>query len=138
MKKRWRSEIWCAGHCLGALILGALIYVLLRPDTTLYRWGDMLGLVKAPICTDSPAFDLLRYYIVDALWAYALTFALFPFMSPIRAAVLSDCWGIIWELAQGSGVVSGTFDLVDIIMYLTAAGIAVLIKKQYDGGRNPK
>ncbi len=119
----------CILNSLIALLLGGVIYTLFRPDTYIYLWVHTL----LPLPTfDFPAtvfVSVLKGYLVDALWAYALTFALCVVIKPISAGVLSVAMGVVWEVCQLCDICSGTFDCLDILMYLTASVIAVLIIK---------
>ena len=113
---------FCLLNCVFALLAGVAIYALLRENTYINK------LINFQSITVSSAFaDFLRFYFVDALWAYALTFALSVFISGISAGVISAVFAAFWELLQLSGIVSGTFDTVDLIMYLSAIFLAVLI-----------
>ncbi len=115
---------FCA-HIVGSLLLGVTIYLLFRKDAYLNQWFGIYG----PLA-DLPyprIINFLRYYFVDALWGYALTFSL-ALVIPLPIAVIGTiAWGTLWELLQRAGWVNGTFDLVDIFMYLIAAGVAATL-----------
>ena len=69
----------------------------------------------------------MRFYLVDAIWAYSLTFALSFFLNEFLSGAISFAFGVLWELFQKSSIFSGTFDVFDIIMYFTASTLAVII-----------
>ena len=62
-------------NCALGLLLGVLIYILFSENTYINK------LISLPFSITTPFTDLLRFYIADALWAYALTFALSIFIN---------------------------------------------------------
>ncbi|MBE6618470.1 MAG: hypothetical protein E7626_01640 [Ruminococcaceae bacterium] len=122
MRKINKFLYFCLLNCIFALLTGVAIYVLLRENTYINK---LINFQKIGV---SSAFaDFLRFYFVDALWSYALTFALSIFISEIMAGVISTVFATSWELLQLCGFVAGTFDIIDLIMYLSAIVVAVLI-----------
>ena len=119
---RGSKNLICLLNCVITLVSGVLIYALLRENTYINNFIDFPN-TKA----SSVLIDFLRFYLVDALWAYALTFALSIFINEIFSGIISTAFGTLWELSQLCRIVSGTFDILDIIMYLSASTIAVLI-----------
>ena len=106
-----------------ALSLGVLIYVSFGENTYINK--------IISISFRSPFTDILLFYVADALWAYALTFALSLFISENLSGILALIYGILWEALQYFYPALGTFDTTDIIMYLSASTFAVLIIKSY-------
>ena len=76
---------------------------------------------------DSLLLDAISFYLPDFLWAYSLTFMLALFCEHRLSGVISSLFGVVWEIMQRIGAVSGTFDMIDILMYITASMFAVLI-----------
>ena len=112
----------CLLNCILALITGMLIYSLFGKGTYID------SIIKLPdINIPHVLSELLRFYLADALWAYALTFSLSLFINEFFAGILSSVLGVSWELCQMLSIVSGTFDIIDILMYLSASALAVLI-----------
>lgn len=111
-------------HAGVALSTGAIIYLLFRENTYL---NNLLNVNQPLQCANNRIIDLLRFYIVDALWGYALVFSLATVIRPILATVCSVSWGILWEFLQLKGIVTGTFDFLDISSYLFSALIALTI-----------
>lgn len=69
------------------------------------------------------------------LWSYALTYTLFLVLEPFRkrvifSAIISTVLGISLELLQYRKVISGTFDILDILFEITAVSLAVVIIKK--------
>lgn len=111
-----------------ALLLGLAIYLCFGENTYLNRLFNIRSLID--ICSS------LRYYIPDFLWAYSLAFMLTPFCGSVLSGVVSSGFGIIWEVMQMINVFNGTFDVVDIMMYITASSIAVLILLLFNRRKN--
>lgn len=125
---------------LAALVTGALIYIFFRRQTIFTAYLGRFG-VKAGAYSsaDIPFGDFIRYYLPDYLWGYALCCQAAALFDVLRikkdgAYILCAAVGIAWEVLQWSGVVSGTGDCVDCIMYLTAVGTVVLIEKSFKKG----
>lgn len=118
-----------------SLFVGLIIYVFLRPETYI---SDFVSTRVKTFCIDKEIvfFQFFKYYFVDALWAYAMTFSLAIFIDEKISCVISICVCIVWELFQLFSIVNGTFDFVDIIMYLAAVIIAVLIIFFYKKGES--
>ena len=85
---------------------------------------------------------LVRYYMSDILWAYALVFALYLAVGSNAARVktafvIAVVFSAVMEVIQLSPVIPGTFDVIDILVEATAEAIAALIiKKQYEEASN--
>ena len=123
MRKRLR---WCV-MSICALFAGALDYTLYRQDTYI---GSLAFWSPLPFHW---GYDFFAYYLPDFLWAFSLTFALFAILSPakrktILCSILTTVYGCFWEFAQHFAWVSGTADYMDILMYLAASFLAVVIK----------
>jgi hypothetical protein len=94
-------------NCIGALLQGALIYGL---RTT----------------------GLLRNYLPDMLWAYALVFALCFLIGQKEAEVFkifitAAVFSTVLELLQITSYVRGTFDFFDILAEILAEALAVFV-----------
>lgn len=74
----------------------------------------------------------VRFYLLDALLAYALMFCLFIILGNTLTAlkksiVISVVLSIVMELLQLLNVVVGTFDICDIFVEIVAIFIASII-----------
>ncbi|MBR5799981.1 MAG: hypothetical protein IKY23_07940 [Lachnospiraceae bacterium] len=81
-------------------------------------------------------FRVLRNYLPDMLWGYALVFALFQIVGNNAAdtkkvMVISFLFSAFMELLQLSSSVKGTFDVLDIGAMLVAEVFAVFIINNY-------
>lgn len=133
-----REVIFCVLNILFALAIGALIYACLGPDTILGRWLCWLS-IEREINSELRAF--LRNWGCDFLWAYALFFSLFIVNGSRTKSLLPSCEvaGITAvaveasQLVEINGVAWGTFDLLDILIELSAicVGAALLRCRRY-------
>lgn len=126
MKKRLFWLIFSAA----ALFAGAMLYGLCRPDTYI---GSFLGaIVSLRISADAPLYGFLSWYFPDYFWMLSLTGTLFAIYLPkgkeaVFLCGISCVWGILWEVGQKLGVVTGTADLWDVCMYIMAVLSAAMI-----------
>lgn len=119
--------------CCGALVLGALVYILFRPNTHIAHFFDDMSVVTQ---IRREVIQLSRshfhYFVPDLLWSFALSCgiqAICEFEKSklyICALVALSC-GIVWEILQWHGIVSGTGDFWDILMYLVGSVLSILI-----------
>ena len=123
MKEKTKYIVFCLSNCIFSLLTGALIYVFAGGNTYINKIITVPSIPK----NDTIFGELVRCYLADALWAYALTFSLSIFINRFCAGVIAFSFGLIWEIYQKYSIISGTFDIVDIIMYLAASMLAVLI-----------
>ncbi|MBP3696375.1 MAG: hypothetical protein J6J45_02435 [Clostridia bacterium] len=111
-----------------SLITGLLIYLFLRKDTYLH------GYFSAELCNyvyvnvkSNILTDFIRYYLPDFLWAFAFGAALTAVSYShnriviILFSAVSFLIGVLFEFVQYFGIVNGTFDYFDILMYAVAA-----------------
>ncbi len=119
------------------LLVGAVIYWFTSTDVIFVEavrsfWGTPFhtGIVS----TDGGAMQLVRYYMSDILWAYALVFALYFAIgnnaARVRTAfVIAVTFSVFMEVIQISPRIPGTFDINDILVEVMAETIAALIIK---------
>lgn len=111
-----------------SLITGLLIYLFLRKDTYLH------GYFSAELCNyvyvnvkSNILTNFIRYYLPDFLWAFAFGAALTAVSYShnriviILFSAVSFLIGVLFEFVQYFGIVNGTFDYFDILMYAVAA-----------------
>ena len=125
---------FCILHCAFSLFIGFFIYLFLRSDTYIHQF--IYFFIELPNFDDmqNALFVFLKYYFVDALWCYALFFALAAVWLHQKKDILlificCALYGIVWELLQAGKFITGAFDIIDILMYLTADTVAVWIIK---------
>lgn len=127
-----RRLVWIFNSFL-YLLMGALLYALYRQDTGIGKlFGAFLGF-SLPV--NSLFSKLCAWFLPDFLWMVSLICALFAVWLPTEKGTLFLCGlaltvGVLWETAQYYGVVSGTGDLWDVLMYGIAAVFAAIIKRK--------
>lgn len=124
-----------------ALTIGSLIYIIFRSDSLLmFKWFDAINLTS--IINDLrgsysqvPLYSWIKYsmpaglwlfsymYIIDAIWEkeYISLKRAFLWTLPIIA--------ILSEFLQLCNILPGTFDVLDLISYLLAITLYLIIKK---------
>ena len=115
-----------------SLSIGGFIYVVTRPDTHISLFADnILPIKELQNIFSFLNVDVIKYHIPDFLWAFSFTCAFLTIDQNFkRVCFFTSICGILWEAMQFTHIVSGTGDFIDIIMYLTAVFIAVLINKK--------
>lgn len=113
------------------LISGLAIYAFMRSDTYFHELlpqglrESLFGISNA--VPDNILTDFLRFWFVDFLWCLSLNFALIYVSSEankknfIITSCVSFSAGAVFEIAQKFSIVSGTFDVFDIMMYAAAS-----------------
>lgn len=117
------------------LSVGLLIYLFCYKNTYINTAVENFVGFSLPYFYYNNAFyRFLTCWACDFLWAYALTFSLFlclkSFKSPLLLTfVISVSFSAVIELLQLFGTISGTFDIWDIFIELSAIILAVIILK---------
>ena len=136
-----KNNITIMLNCLLPLFAGAVIYYLFSPDVIFVKLIDEIigcGVHFDIVSQGNWALNILRYYVLDILWAYALVFALY-FISGNETANLKKIFFITFvfsmamEFLQLTPLAEGTFDISDIICEFFAEGIAVFVIKKIYG-----
>ena len=140
-----KKKAFCIFNIIFPLLVGAVIYWFTSTDVIFVEavrsiWGRPkhtgIGNIGGGIAR------LVRYYMSDILWAYALVFALYLTVGSNAARVktafvIAVVFSAVIEVIQLSPVIPGTFDVIDILVETTAEAIAALIiKKQYEEASN--
>ena len=114
-----------------SLMLGAAVYALFRPTSIVGQFFakhlDFANL-QMWLCPYAPAF--VQFYLQDFLWGFGLSCGLQTIFLPDKwgrgiSCLVAIACGVLWELLQTFGIVGGTGDWLDILMYFLA-GIASL------------
>lgn len=117
---------------MAALLVGALIYILFRPNT----YVAQMVAAAVPLYGLSYTFswlecDLVKYYLPDYLWAVSLSCGLHGIFQPtmrgsVACTAVVALFGGVYEGLQCIGVINGTGDAVDGLWYVLA-GVTVNI-----------
>ena len=114
---------------VGLLAVGGLTYLLFRPCTLLmFRLVDALGAMTVlgdcrAWASDSGAWlpEWVVYSLPNALWSAAYILTIEALLTPSRNKVviagIMPVAGAVTEWLQAIGVLSGTFDVLDIVAY---------------------
>ena len=119
-----------------ALLLGGLIYLLLRPASYVARLFPEYSWLKALRAQlQWQWLDLLRYYFADYLWALSLCSGLHILFAPKRVGSflctgVTALYGAVLELLQFFGQIPGTGDLWDVVMFILAGLTATIINEK--------
>ena len=115
---------------LAMLVLGLLLYLLLNSKA----YVSQILLQIIPIQTineDSLVIGILRGYGADLLWSASFTLIIqfIVWLKKKRTILLVFCslLGIVYELMQCFGIVPGTADIVDGIVYILGSLLAIFI-----------
>lgn len=119
-------------HIILPIAIGAMLYVLFRPDTHIsHLVYDLLRITAPQFVKDIPPWLTLicRNFIPDMLWAYALTAVLLFILNDNGKYSLFICifFEIFLEVCQKWGIVTGTFDMLDILLEVCTTAFAALI-----------
>jgi hypothetical protein len=137
IRKEKKEHSFYLVHTSIALLLGLFIYIVFRPDTYISKY--LLGYTHLRtfsnyiLVKDNCIILFTRNYLCDILWAYALTFAAWTVgFSRVRREYLSlggSCilFELLVEIMQKFHIISGTFDILDILMEIAATWIALVI-----------
>lgn len=116
--------------------LGAIFYYLFSPDTIFVKWIDSLFGVSyhIPMNPDSTFLSIIRFYLPDFLWAYALMGAVVCFCGYEKgyffSVILSE---ILLEMLQILPGTHGTFDICDIFIEIVANILVIKRIKNTEG-----
>lgn len=126
--------------CISSLLLalGASIYLVFRQDVLFLQWMDaeVLEYVKVPVTHNegNPFSYLLLFSLADALWYAALLVVQPALCDGWRMSKVLFCAAValpfVFEFLQLVGVMAGTFDVVDIVIYLLTLIIFILCERR--------
>ena len=126
-------------HVVLPVLAGALVYVAWRsPSLRVFAWADSvaagrwvetLRVSAAPCRARLPGFVL--FCLPDGLWAYAFAASVRLVWAGSRTRSARLWWRatvaavVVPELAQGFGLLPGTFDVWDLVVSIAAMVAAV-------------
>ncbi len=115
-----------------SLIIGLIIYLIFREQTYISKsLSKFFPLKRVREVLKNFNINFVKFYLPDYLWALSLNCGLNIIFKPRRigsviCAVTVFIIGILYEIFQYLGLIIGTGDIIDIILYLLA-GITVNI-----------
>ena len=112
-----------------SLMAGTAIYLFFRSNVLFLSW---LSVKIHLLWLYSSGNIIVRYYLPDLLWCYALCFSLFCLHLPsakkaVFLSLLSFAFGCVWETLQCINFVSGTGDVFDCVAYGVGSFAALCI-----------
>lgn len=119
------------------ILAGSLLYYITSPDVIFVKNIDRLIGIDLHVSMENTFVIIMRSYLPDMLWAYALVFSLVAVTGNRTAdvwkmSVFAGVFSTIMEILQLTGYVRGTFDVMDIIVEIIAELMAVFIIKRHD------
>ena len=121
--KKWNIYWWVP------LIIGCLIYTLFRTDYIIYN--KLLGNLFKPLTfADTFLERVIVFSLPDGLWAMSYTILIFHIRKDktVRTIIWSliiPVIGAFSEIGQFYLLIPGTFDFIDLIMYIVAPSIVI-------------
>lgn len=119
------------------LLAGVFLYIWMRPDTYIsiyvYNFLDLsVNDLKFGFSLPHLLSSFLRNFSCDMLWAYSLTFTVFVILglkyeSLKPTLIICSMFEIGIELLQKFGVISGTFDFLDILLEFCIIIFAIIV-----------
>ena len=123
------------------IVVGGIIYYFLSPQVIFVKRIDEIWEFphrQAIVLVNRTFLRFIRNYLMDFLWAYALTFSIFYIWGNNAAGikktvVVAFLFSAVMELLQLMSKINGTFDIFDIVMEFLAELFAAFIIKIHKG-----
>ena len=123
---------------LVSLIVGGFLYILFRPTSVIgqaFNGFPFVQFIRSGIGHQINPF--LKFYLSDGLWSFSLCCCLHAVHNPgikgsIVCGLLVTALGLLWEVLQLCKLAPGTFDKLDIVMYLLGSILCIIINFRRD------
>ena len=119
--------------------MGGIFYYYFFPDALFVPFIDKLLKINGHngrIVSQNGILAFLRNYVLDCLWAFS--FYHFLFLMAVHnpkdkwiAFIIPVSVGSVLELLQKAGMITGTFDIWDIVVEAMGVLAAILVAKLY-------
>lgn len=126
------------GSCLIILMIGVGVYVVYNPKALFLT---CLG-VNLPYLVNSSrslVSTMISSYLADYLWAVSFTMIIQSIMDLKREWIclllLCPLLGVIFEVMQYLNWVSGTSDILDVLVYYLGSLTVIMMEKFFQGGK---
>lgn len=123
------------------LLLGLVIYFFLKPDTYVIKWifSFFNFNFTYSISHNNLIVKFIYCYLCDILWAYALTFAVYYFSDFFThkyfiAMLITIVFCVLIEFLQFFDIITGAFDVLDILFEIIANVLALMYIFIFSGG----
>ena len=124
-----RDSLFYILNIILPIVIGAIIYVLYSPNTVFVQLLNNYFIIKN--LDSNVVSNVLRNYFCDFCWSYSLAFTIsFIYkdsFSLTTSILVPISVGIMLEILQLTKIISGTYDILDIISELLACIICYLI-----------
>lgn len=120
-------------NVIAPVLIGAILYYLFFPEAVFVRLIDNLlgSSYHIPVNVDNILIKLIRFYLLDYLWAYALMSAvILIFKNDSRVFVIILIFEIFLELIQLLPSIRGTFDVCDIGIEILASILVIKLSRR--------
>ena len=120
-------------NVIAPVLIGAILYYLFFPDAVFVRLIDNLlgSSYHIPVNVDNILIKLIRFYLLDFLWAYALMSAvILIFKNDSRVFMIILIFEIVLELIQLLPSIRGTFDVCDIGIEILASILVIKLSRR--------
>ena len=112
-----------------SLVVGLCVYVIFKESSYLHMAAEKMLGRSFGLHTNC---GFINYYLCDFLWAFSLSCGLIFILGDgtkqkLVCAEIASLYGLFWELLQQRGVVSGTGDWLDVLIYFLASLLAGII-----------
>lgn len=140
MLKNKKTLFWGA-NIVFPLVAGLIIYILYKPEAYICRFiHSILGTSQNPdiILQKNCIINFVRFHLSDMCWSYALTSALSLILTLNRKSVaiavsINTIFSITLEILQLNKVISGTFDVTDILLQILSGFMSAGIILYFGG-----
>ncbi len=120
------------------IVVGLIVYLIFKPSAYVSKLIiDCLGLEEINIQTSNNWFwNYIHYYLCDFLWAFSLTSVVALILDNNRfkaflSVLICSFVGTIVELMQMWKFISGTFDIVDLVVEFIGSILSIIIVMIY-------
>lgn len=120
-------------NVIAPVLIGAILYYLFFPEAVFVRLIDNLlgSSYHIPVNVDNILIKLIRFYLLDFLWAYALMSAvILIFKNDSRVFVIILIFEIVLELIQLLPSIRGAFDVCDIGIEILASIFVIKLSRR--------
>ena len=120
-------------NVIAPVLIGAILYYLFFPEAVFVRLIDNLlgSSYHIPVNVDNILIKLIRFYLLDFLWAYALmSTVILIFKNDSRVFVIILIFEIVLELIQLLPSIRGTFDVCDIGIEILASILVIKLSRR--------
>lgn len=124
------------------LLLGGLIYILFRTTSLkMFSWFEYLGILETimdvrKIFKNVILYEWIIYSLPDGLWLFSyVSLIITLWNNEIKSGNLFWLFGLpsivlLTEIGQSISIIPGTFDWIDLYMYLIGFTIPFIINKK--------